>query len=206
VTDVLPGPLAAELPGFQQLAVAYAPRAARGPWVALLALDRRLARAAIQASEPMLGQIRLVWWRDRLRTPASAWPEGEPLLAALAGFDADRAALEALVDAWETLVGGQPDPNSLAALGDARAGALSALARLLRCDVADAALSALAQRWTLAELAGSLGGERPVARLPRAMRPLAILAELAGNSDLPRSGTAGLRRLWRIIRLGTLGR
>src|SRR5690349_15922803 len=97
--------LVGELSPPLRLAIAYAPRPARAAWTALLVLDQRLRRAALGASEPLLGQVRLAWWRDRFRSPASEWPEGEPLLAALAGFDRERVALEALVDGWERVLG-----------------------------------------------------------------------------------------------------
>jgi len=207
VTDAVPALLATELSAPDRLALAYAPRETRGRWTALLALDRRLGRAALHASEPMLGQLRLAWWRDRFRSPASAWPAGEPLLAALAPFDAERGALETLVDAWEALIGGAPEASAVAALSRARAAALLALARVLACDAPPTAVEALAHRWTLGELAPDALDDRvPVPPgLPRAMRPLPILAELAADR-----GAQGLRErmrgLLRIIRLGMTGR
>ena len=173
----------------------------------MLALDRRLARAALHAREPMLGQLRLAWWRDRFRSPASAWPASEPLLAALGPFDPERRALEALVDAWEALVGDTPEPSALAGLGGARAGALLALARVLGCEAPPAAIEALARRWTLGELAPDAPGDRsPVpSGLPRAMRPLAIMAELAGERHAM-TPHERMRGLLRIMRLGMTGR
>ena len=207
MTDAVFALLAAELSTADRLAIAYAPRDARSLWIALLALDRRLGRAALHASEPMLGQLRLAWWRDRFRSPASAWPAGEPLLAALTPFDAERGALEALVDAWEALIGGTPEPSALAALGGARAGALLALARVLGCDAPPTAIQALARRWTLGELARDAPGDRSPGSsgLPRAMHPLAILAELAADRGAQGLGQR-MRGLLRIIRLGMTGR
>ncbi len=58
--------LAETLPTMHRLALAYAPGRTRLAWLALLALDSRLAGVLRSASEPMLAQIRLAWWRDML--------------------------------------------------------------------------------------------------------------------------------------------
>ena len=50
-----------------RLALAYAPAASRGAWLGFLALDMRLAAIVRAAREPMIGQIKLAWWRERLR-------------------------------------------------------------------------------------------------------------------------------------------
>ena len=198
--------LAEELPPPLRLAVSYAPRRAQAAWTALLALDRRLSRAALGASEPLLGQIRLAWWRDRFREPASQWPGGEPLLAALEGFDPERPALEALVDGWEQMIG-QPDEAALANLVEARAHAVVALAHILGCRDRDDEVSAAARAWSRRDLASGPNGSRSAAgraaaiRLPRSMRPLVILTALAEQGD----SAHGLRGFLRIVRLGLLG-
>lgn len=200
-----PTDISEELPPPLRLAVAYAPRPARGLWAALLVLDARLARVALAAGEPVLAQIRLAWWRDRFAEPASAWPPGEPLLAALRGWDGERAALGGLVDGWEALVGVELDRAAIAPCAEARVAALVALDRLTGGNAA-AAVAAVAERWALNDLAARLGEEprrvdRAHSRLPRAMRPLTILAALARPG-----GSSGWRALGRTIRLGLLGR
>ena len=100
--------LLALLPPVQRLALAYAPTRARPAWLALLALDTRLAQQVRSAREPMLTQIRLAWWHDRLREPVSAWPQGEPLLVALADWRGQHGSLAQLVDGWEMLLGEAP--------------------------------------------------------------------------------------------------
>ena len=204
MTEAVATSLESELPPPLRVAIAYAPRAARGPWSALLGLDRRLARAALGSSEPLLGQMRLAWWRDRFATPAQAWPRGEPLLAALAAFDDEREALSALVDAWEALIGGERDARSLAALGAARAEAIIALVGIVGATPRPGVVEALAQAWTHNELghASARVADAVRGRLPRIIRPLAIVAELASAP----AGQSGWRQSLRIIRLGTLGR
>ena len=202
-----------ELPAPLRLAVAYAPARARGAWTALLVLDRRLARVALAAGEPVLAQIRLAWWRDRFAEPASAWPLGEPLLAALHGWDGERAALERLVDGWEGLVGVELDRAAIPACAEARVAALVALDRLTGGSSAEA-VTTVARSWALADLTQRLGEEPAFAarhsirlprahsiRLPRAMRPLVVLDGLAQPG-----GGSGWRALGRTIRLGMVGR
>ena len=186
--------LSAELPPLLRLAVAYAPGPARPAWTALALFDHRLSRAVAGASSPLIGQLKLAWWRDRMRESASRWPEGEPLLAALAPFDSERAALEALVDAWEGLIDEHEEADALERLGNARAGAVAALARVLDCPADRSAIATLARRWTMPDAARSES-----AHVPRALRPLLILA------NAPPSG-AGLAAMLRIVRLGMFGR
>ena len=142
-----------------------------------------------------VAQLKLAWWRDRMRTAAAQWPQGEPLLAALAPFDAERAALEGLIDAWEGLIGDEAGEDETARLVKARASAVAAVARLSGCPVDEIALEPLARRWTMPDIS-----QPEAVRLPRALRPLVILA------NLPRSSDAGPLALLRIVRLGLLGR
>lgn len=195
VQDTETGAFLVELPPPLRLAVAYAPARVRGAWAALLLLDHRLSRAVAGASEPLLAQVKLAWWRDRMRTPASQWPQGEPLLAALARFDGERPALEALVDAWEGLIDGEAAVNETDRLAQARAGAVAALARISDCPANGGAIEVLARRWTVPDAA-----QAETVRLPRALRPLVILA------NLPRSSDAGPLAMLRIVRLGLFGR
>jgi phytoene synthase len=199
--------LADELPPPLRLAVAYAPRHARAAWTALLVLDQRLRRAALGASEPLLAQIRLAWWRDRFREPAAEWPSGEPLLAALRGFDDERGALEALVDGWEQILG-EANQATAADLAEARGQAVAALARTLGCHDELDEVTEAARAWSRHDLA-SIPLQAPptvsrwrTIRLPRPMRPLAILAGLAEQDEEAR----GLGAFLRIVRLGLFGR
>lgn len=197
--------LAEELPPPTRLAIAYAPRPVRRAWTALLVLDQRLRRAALGASEPLLAQIRLAWWRDRFHSPASEWPEGEPLLAALATFDEERGALVSLVDGWERVLGGEADDDAIAGLIEARAQAMVALARIVGCRDASIDVAALARKWARWDVDRAASADLPPAfglmttRMPHPMRPLVVLAGFA-------QGDHGLRGLLRIIRLGLFGR
>src|SRR5690606_9666185 len=81
-----------------------APRARRAALAGLWALAERLTRLLRDAREPMIGQIKLAWWRDMMAMLASdpaALPKGEPLLAELQATWAGKGELAALVDAAE---------------------------------------------------------------------------------------------------------
>lgn len=138
-----------------------------------------------------MAQLRLAWWRDRLREPPEHWPLGEPLLGLLRAWAEELPALEALVDGWEGAVI-DPDGADRPALAGARVGAMAALARVIGAPDDPARVESAARQWTTAS-AGS-----PI-RLSRAMRPLSILAA-TGPDEF------GLRAWLRIVRLGLFGR
>lgn len=186
-----------QLEPIERLAVAYAPERVRNAWSSLLAFDHRLSDAAREGRDPIMVQLRLAWWRDRMAEPAARWPKGEPLLAALASWDGERAALAAIVDGWEARNVGS---DGGAALREARIAALLALARI-GGETDRAAFDAIARagaEWL--DRAGHATGPAP--RLPRTMRPLVILR---GMALLPDHASPAVRFL-RVLRLGLLGR
>ena len=173
----------------ERLAIAYAPRALRDVWLGLLALDRRLADVARMAREPNMIQLRLAWWRDRLAEPAFARPRGEPLLALLAAWEGERAALGGLVDGWEARIVGE---DGGVALDSARVGAILALMRIARIAQTPAIVAAVTD-W-------AHGRGLPGTRLPRALRPLVLL------DHFDRAGpVAGWRVLGGAVRKGWFG-
>ena len=183
------------------MALAYAPASAKPAWAALLALDGKLAGAVRPvlegAREPMLAQIRLAWWRERLSEPSAANPRGEPLLAMFAEWGEHRAGLVALVDGWEGLIG---DAEAATAFAAARGAAAASLAQVLGAP-GDASRPA-GEAWGANDCAGLTGTALslpPVPRLPRVMRPLPVLVALN------RPGTPPLARLLVATRKGLFG-
>ncbi len=211
------------LPVLQRLALSYAPAAVRRPTLALLALDTRLAGIVRSASEPMLAQLRLAWWREQLEADAPSVPAGEPLLAALQSWESGRKNLAGLVDGWEHIIGEPPLPaDALERLADARGSAFAALAERFATAADRSAALRLGRNWALADIAARLSQsqERRIARalaeaqdwaparLSRAMRPLTVLHGLAARAtkrgeafgELPPSAILAA------LRLGLLGR
>lgn len=186
---------AEELPPPRRLALAYAPKPAREQWRALLELDWRLQRTVGQAREPLLAQLRLAWWRDRLSEAPQAWPEGEPTLAGLRSWGIDARHLVALVDGWEAMLADPPRTDLLAA---ARGSAMAALADLLGEPPAAASAKRIGIEWSLAETGNETEYE-PVL-LPRAMRPLIILRV---HEQYRLKGVIGF---FKVLSVGLIGR
>ncbi len=83
------------------------PRERRAAMAALWAFAERLTRLLIDAREPLIGQIKLAWWRDMAAMLASdpgALPKGEPLLAELGATWAGQAGLDRLAEAAEAML------------------------------------------------------------------------------------------------------
>lgn len=78
--------------------------AARADVIALYAYDHELARAPKVASNPLLGEIRLTWWREVLDEafdgkPARQHPTAQALAGVIARRGLARGPLEAMIDA-----------------------------------------------------------------------------------------------------------
>lgn len=157
---------------------------------ALFLLDARLDRAVREASEPIIAQVKLAWWRDRFAEKPENWPNGEPLLEELANWDGEAAGLGALVDGWEVLATGQSlSASDIEGFLGGRSAAWLALARVLQPDIDDRlggrvddaarffALADLKERGVpVPDASSSMPGSLP--RLPRRLRPFSVLAAL----------------------------
>ena len=83
------------------------PREWRAAIATLWAFAERLTRLLLDAREPLIGQIKLAWWRDMaamLARDPDALPKGEPLLAELTATWAGQGGLDTLVDAAEAML------------------------------------------------------------------------------------------------------
>jgi len=119
------------------LTALFAPSDRRESLFALYAFNFELAHAREAVSEPMMGQIRLQWWRDAIAAIYEARPYRhaviEPLAAAIRSHDLDRTRLDRLVDARERDMESEP-PADLPALIDYAAGTAGELVLLaLEC-------------------------------------------------------------------------
>ncbi|MEQ5786617.1 hypothetical protein J3454_01780 [Erythrobacter sp. NFXS35] len=160
----------------------------------MLQLDRRLARIVSRTTEPMLGQMRLAWWRDVLKQPLEQRPLGDAVLDGIGTlWSGHEESLIAMVDGWEILIGEeQLGPDDVTAFADGRAapfvsfagdpgGAVrQRVAQAARCwalvDVA-AGVSNLAERALFLDAAKACSTAR--GRLPGDLRGLAVLEALA---------------------------
>jgi phytoene synthase len=105
---------------------------ARADVIALYAFDHVLARVPFQVSEPLMGEIRLTWWREALDEiygsgPVRTHPVALALTDAVRRWGLARAPLDALVEARFGDLEGEPFVNTEAALiyADQTAGALA---------------------------------------------------------------------------------
>lgn len=155
------------------------------PWrpaaASLWALAARLTRLLAEAREPLIGQIKLAWWRDMMAMLAAdpaALPKGEPLLAELGATWGGQAGLDALVDAAEAML--------LAGDDDARREAAESFgARLFALSSAQGGDDPRGRRWGL--LWGAVQQEEAAAAR--------ALFAAAGATLAPRGAFAGDRAL-----------
>ncbi len=187
-----------ELAPEQRLALAFGPSDLRAPQSSLLRFDGFLAKTVRLAREPLLGRIRLAWWREQIGFLPLPKPGPDPLLCDLEELIRHHHVktddLLALVNAWETMLDETPsydgDPIAIAC---ARGGAVfrlaSAIAGTVFSDVTDRA----GTLWALVDYArycadpdlarhalDLANGFVGVARaLPRQIRPFAILTRFA---------------------------
>lgn len=146
------------LPAEIRLALAHTPRDYREALTIFFDFDLRLGRILSGTTEPMLGQMRLAWWRETLMRPAKERPTGDIVLDAIGKHWVGReTALIALVDCWEELLAEPPLGKEHArrfAQGRSRA-MLAAFDHQGRVE--DASFAAVpAELWAIADLANSV--------------------------------------------------
>ncbi|QDZ07674.1 hypothetical protein FPZ24_09365 [Sphingomonas panacisoli] len=156
------------------LAMSYAPRDRRAGLAALFALDATLGQVLRTTREPMVGQMRLAWWREALVRLDSAPPPAEPVLQALARdvlpLGPSGEALAAMTDGWEVLLGAI-DNGSIADHGRLRGAVLFEQAGMLLQAQVDP-LADAGQGWALADLAAHLSDPQLAAHARDAAAPL----------------------------------
>lgn len=177
------------------LSLAYAPAAKRYPLGLLWRLDEQLGSIVARADNPAVGQMRLTWWHEALRTAREVRPV-DPLLVALADEPAiDLQALLPLIDGWEVLLDELPlTPDALERFAELRGATLfRGAANLLGGK--EQAVAEAGRLWALVDLAHRISDQdtrkRALTLAPRASgrlpRPLAVLRALARRD---RSGRA----------------
>src|SRR5216684_3186562 len=114
--------------------VLFAPAGRREALLALYAFNYEIARVRESVTQPMLGQIRLQWWREVVDAAYAGAPArqqfvAEPLAAIIRDFALSRAHFDRLIDAREKDLADEPPPT-LAALEDYAEGTSASLIHL----------------------------------------------------------------------------
>ena len=126
----------------------FAPAGRREALFALIAFNHEIARIPEAVSEPMLGRIRLQWWREVLDAAYAGEPTRRhevavPLADAIRACALDRAPFDALLEAREADLE-EDGPADLAALERYAAGTGGALTELM---VRASGVRIQARRW-----------------------------------------------------------
>jgi phytoene synthase len=172
--------------------------------------------------DPLIGRIKLAWWRDALEALGGAPPPGEPLLQALTAEVLPRSIagteLAAMEEGWTLLL--SDDPLTQAQLEHyafARGGLIFRFSARILGGSGGEQVERGGEAWALADLARHIGSksERDAAfdacrarlgteRWPASLRPLGMLTALAARdadwqaeaSEIPGSP----RRMLRMMR------
>jgi 15-cis-phytoene synthase len=182
------------------LVLAYAPARARAALAALWRLDERLGGVVAAAREPMIGAIRLAWWREALEALDHAPPPPEPLLVEIAATllpeGISGKALAEIEAGWAALLQSDPpDDDAIENHGRLRGWPLFFLAARLLAGAGCEQAGRAGEGWALADLGSRLSDPAAAARAnaraaavlreltgfrwPAALRPLGALAMLA---------------------------
>lgn len=146
---------------------------ARAALAALYAFDGELARAPRTASNPLVAEMRLAWWREAVDEIASGAPvRRHPVALALASavqaFGLAPAGLEALVDARYRELEGRPmSLDEALAWAEGSGGGCAVLAAAILDPASDpVAARAGGAAWSISRLVLTAGLSPEVAREP----------------------------------------
>ena len=179
------------------LSALFAPTDRREALFALIAFNHEIARIPEAVSEPMLGRIRLQWWREVLEAvyagePARRHEVAVPLAEAINRCGLDRSPFDELLDAREADLEaeGPPDLAALERYAAATGGALTAL--MLQASGTDTApaLEAGGRVGAAWALIGILRAVPSSAAQGRVMLPADLLAKAEIAADDLRAGRA----------------
>jgi phytoene synthase len=213
------------------LAVSYAARNGRAGLAGLFAFDISLGRLVASTNEPMIGAMRIAWWREALERlhlpPVPAEPVLQSLAEEVAHGDPDKGAdLARLADGWLTLIEAENmDAAALEAYAENRGARLFSLAAdLLGVEGDRETLRNLGKGWALIDLAARLSRQKerleavamasgmldgapwPVMRGAKPLIALAALARHDAHSGLENRKVGSPVRQLRMLRVLLFGR
>jgi NADH dehydrogenase [ubiquinone] 1 alpha subcomplex assembly factor 6 len=171
------------------LTLLLAPRPARDDLAALYGFNLEIAKTAEVTREPLIGAMRLQWWRDAVAAifEGGQVPRHEiaqPLARAIHAHLLPRAPFDALLEARELDLepGGPPDLDAVAAYAAQTGGGLAALALRIAGAEGEAALRAAQHVGTGWALLGLLRATPFLATRRRTLLP-ADLRQRHGVTD-----------------------
>ena len=202
--------------------MSYAPGRSRAALDALFGLDAALGNVLRTTREPLVGQMRLAWWREALQgldaTGAPAEPVLQSLTAAVLPLGITGRALSEMVEAWEPLL----DDIGTGSIDDharLRGRALFTMAGMAVGAAPDDPVGDAGEGWALADLAANLSDaalasqvrERAATMLTQSRRPRwsrrgRALGALALIADRQLSGPVPAIFVLRLARFRLTGR
>lgn len=178
-----------------RLAIQYADPGYKAAFRLLMLIDQRLNDVVAKVREPLIGQIKLAWWREGFDSAATDRPKGESLFEALnaSGQAIPPAALDGLVSSWEALIGADEWTHDILLKHSAlrSAAIFGTYGKWVRSPTD---LLGVGQAWAIASLAQAYPGRispedipsRPALPRERRVRPLTILALSVYENSGPR--------------------
>lgn len=179
------------------LAAGLAPPARRAMLHGLIAFNAEVSRTREAVSEPMLGLIRLQWWRDTIAGASAGEPRAHPVARAvtllLADGQVDAARLTALIDGRERdlELEGIATLDDFLAYADATAGAFNRAALAVLGITDGAASEAVRGIARATAIAGQLRSVAANAAHGRVVLPRAHLGGYGVSVDALLAGRAG---------------
>jgi phytoene synthase len=172
------------------LALSYAPGRSRGALDALFALDAALGNVLRTTREPLVGQMRLAWWREALQGLDASDAPAEPVLQSLTGvvlpLGITGRALSEMVEAWEPMLG-DIRTQSVDDHARLRGRALFTMAGMAIGAAPDDPVGDAGEGWALADLAANLSD---AALASQARERAATMLTHARRSRWSRNGRA----------------
>ncbi|QTC89151.1 squalene/phytoene synthase family protein [Brevundimonas pondensis] len=178
---------------------------ARADLIALYALEAELLAIPTRVTQPMLAEMRYMWWAEQLdgvfaNTPRVGHPVLEALTAAVTRHGLDRAPFDALIEAHIGRVHGEPHD-----LDAFYVGPMQVAVRMLVGEGHDAAVAEAGRLWALSQTgrgeeakAQAAAANAALTALPTAAFPAVAHATLT-RTDEPEP-LKRLRLFWSVLR------